>query len=59
LYAVWIKIDESLPWIELESEYQTRVEAKREAKNVLDHARIKVVRGQRRTKQVKVLATIR
>jgi len=59
LYAVWIKIDETLPWIELENEYQTRVEAKREAKDILDHARIKIVKGQSKAKQVKVLATIR
>jgi hypothetical protein len=59
LYAVWIKINETLPWIELEKEHQTRIEAVKEAKNVLNHAAIKIVKVQRKTKRVKVLATVR
>jgi hypothetical protein len=59
LYAVWIRINETLPWIELEKEHQTRMEATKEAKKILNHAEIKIVKVQRKTKQVKVLATIR
>jgi hypothetical protein len=32
MYAVWIKIDETLPWIELNRTYQKREDAKRVAK---------------------------
>jgi hypothetical protein len=59
LYAVWIKINETLPWIELEKEHQTRIEATREAKNILNHAAIKIVKVEKKTRRVKVLATIR
>jgi hypothetical protein len=59
LYAIWIKINETLPWIELENEYQTRVEARKEAKKILNHAKIKIVTEQEKTQRVKVLATIK
>ena len=59
LYAVWIKIDETLPWIELKGEYQTRMDAKKAAKEILKNTTIKIVRMQRKTKQMKVLATIK
>jgi hypothetical protein len=59
LYAVWIKINETLPWIELESEYQTRSEAMKEAKKILFQAKIKIVKEQQKIKQAKVLATIK
>jgi len=41
LYAVWIKIDDTLPWIELKGTYQTRGEARKAAKKVLGNAGIK------------------
>jgi hypothetical protein len=56
---VWIKIIETLPWIELENEYQTRAEARKEAKKILNHAKIEIVTEQKKTKRVKVLATIK
>ncbi|HVP92678.1 MAG TPA: hypothetical protein VMS94_02925 [Acidobacteriota bacterium] len=59
MYAVWIKINETLPWIELEKEHQTRSEATKEAKKILNHAAIKIVKVQRKTKRVKVLVTAR
>lgn len=42
LYAVWLKVDDSLPWIELGHTYGTRQEAKRVARDL--HMRIKVVK---------------
>jgi hypothetical protein len=59
LYAVWIRINETLPWVELENEYQTRAQARKEAKNVLSRAKIKVVTKQKSTKRVRVLATMK
>jgi hypothetical protein len=58
LYTVWIKIDDSLPWIELQGEYQTRIDAKKAAKSILSHARIKIAKTQGKTKSMKMLATI-
>ena len=43
LYAVWVKIDETLPWIELKGKYQTRGEAKKAAKEILNHAEMRII----------------
>jgi hypothetical protein len=42
VYSAWIKIDESLPWIELEEAFQTKAEAQRAVKEILSRARIKI-----------------
>jgi len=57
LYAVWIKIDETLPWIELKGKYRTKREAKKTARNVLDHVEIRVVEMPEKKRIVKALAT--
>ena len=59
LYAVWIKIDETLPWIELKGEYQTKSEAREAAKELLKKMGIKIVRVPERKRQMKALPTIR
>ena len=43
-YTTWIKIDESLPWIELKETFQTKTEAKVSAKEKLSAVRIKIVK---------------
>ena len=43
LYAVWLKIDETLPWIELKGKYETRREAKKAAKEILNHAEMRII----------------
>jgi len=52
LYAVWIKIDETLPWIELKGKYKTRGEAKKAARKILDNTEMRIVEmpEQRRVK---------
>ena len=57
LYAVWIKIDETLPWIELKGKYRTKREAKKAARDVLDRVEIRVVEMPEKKRQVKALAT--
>ena len=44
LYAVWVKIDETLPWIELKGKYQTRGKAKKAAKEILNHAEMRIIK---------------
>jgi hypothetical protein len=44
LYAAWIKIDETLPWIELKGEYLTRGEAKKATEKILKGTEIKIVK---------------
>jgi hypothetical protein len=59
LYTTWIKIDETLPWIELKGAYQTKREAKKAAKNLLSNIKVKIVATPEKRKQMKALATIR
>jgi hypothetical protein len=59
LYAVWIKIDETLPWIELKGTYQTKREAKKATKDFLNSIKVKVVETPEKQKQIKAMATIR
>jgi hypothetical protein len=53
LHAVWIKIDETLPWIELEGTYETRKDAKKAANSRLYRARVKIVTLTKESKQLK------
>lgn len=43
MYVVWIKIDEILPWIELEGKYRTKKEARMVAKENLNEIQMKIV----------------
>jgi hypothetical protein len=59
LYAVWIRIDETLPWIELKKEYTTRKEARQAAQYTIGRLAAKLVRISQEDKPLKVLATVR
>jgi hypothetical protein len=59
LFAVWIKVDETLPWIELKGAYQTRREARRAAEGFLNSMQMKIVSIPEKRSQTKVLATIK
>jgi hypothetical protein len=43
MYSAWVKIDESLPWIELKEAFQTKTEAQEAIKKKLDRVKIKIV----------------
>jgi hypothetical protein len=59
VYAVWIKVDETLPWIELKRTYQTRKEARKAAQDFLNSMQIRIVTMPEIEKKVRPLATIR
>jgi hypothetical protein len=59
VYTVLIKINETLPWIELEGTYQTKKEAKAAARIYLNSIETKIVELPAKRKRVKALATIR
>jgi hypothetical protein len=59
VYAVWIKVDETLPWIELKRTYQTRKEARKAAQDFLNSMQIRIVTMPEIEKKVKPLTTIR
>ncbi len=58
-YAVWIKIDETLPWIELKGTHQTRGEAKRAAEKFLNSVKIRIVKMPEKRRRIKALVTIK
>ncbi len=51
LYVVWIKFNETLPWIELEGDYKSREEARKAAQNILDDTVMKIVEISERKKE--------
>jgi hypothetical protein len=44
MYAAWIKIDDSLPWIELRETFQTKTEANEATRKKLKTVKIKIVK---------------
>jgi hypothetical protein len=59
LYAIWVKIDETLPWIELSGTYQTEKEARKIARELLSKIRVKVVKVEKERRQMKAVATVK
>jgi hypothetical protein len=59
LYVVWIKIDETLPWIELKGAYQTRREAKKAANESLSMVKVKTVESPEKRSPMKALASVK
>jgi hypothetical protein len=59
MYAVWIKIDETLPLIELKRSYQTRKEARKCAEDFLGSIQTKIVSLPEKANQLKPLEIIR
>ncbi|MCS7096304.1 MAG: hypothetical protein RMK50_04510 [Nitrososphaerota archaeon] len=51
MYAIWLKVDDSLPWIELECTCETRQEANRFTRKL--HMKVKVVRVGKRNRAYK------
>jgi hypothetical protein len=59
LYAVWIRVDETLPWIELKGVYQTRKEAREAAKEFLSKINVKIVKAEKERRQMKAVVAIK
>jgi len=57
MYSAWIKIDDSLPWIELEGAFQTKAAAQKALKERRSKVKIKIAKMSKQEKQIK--ATIR
>jgi len=55
MYSAWIKLDNSLPWIELEEAFQTKAEAQRAVQEVLSKVQIKISKLSKK----KIKATVR
>lgn len=58
LYALWMKIDETLPWIELKGTYETIEDAQKVAKELQGKLIVKVVGIDKKRKEMKALVTV-
>jgi hypothetical protein len=54
--VIWVKIDETLPWIELKGEYETREAAKKATDEALNGVKIRIVKASKSRENVKALA---
>lgn len=53
MYSALIKLEESLPWIELEEAFRTKAEAQKAVQEVLSKAKIKISRLPKHEKRLK------
>jgi len=42
MYSAWIKLEDSLPWIELEEAFQTKAETQKTVQKVLSKVKIRI-----------------
>jgi hypothetical protein len=59
LYSIWIKIDKTLPWIELKGEYETKNEARQAAQIAKSKIATKLVKIPQERRLIKDLITVR
>jgi ribosomal protein S11 len=59
MYCVMVKIEESLPWIELKGEYATRTEARQAAQRVMQRIGMKIASIPDEKRPMKALVTVR
>jgi hypothetical protein len=59
LYTVLIRVDETLPWIELKGKYETRKEAKRAAAEAIEKMAVMVMNVPEDSKPLKAVAIMR
>jgi hypothetical protein len=59
MYTAWIKIDESLPWIELKETFQTKIEAQEAMKEKLSKVKIKIVKMPTKKKPIEASITLK
>lgn len=59
MYSAWIKLDDSLPWIELEEAFQTKAEAQEAAEESRSKFKIKIVEMSKQEKQIKATVRVR
>lgn len=59
MYSAWIKVDDSLPWIELKEVFQTKAEAQEAIKEKLGKVKIKIIEMSPRKNMVKASITVK
>ena len=59
MYSAWVKIDDSLPWIELKEAFQTKAEAQEVTKEKISKVKIKIVKMPLKKNFLKASLTIK
>ena len=59
MYTAWIKIDESLPWLELKETFQTKTQAQEAMKEKLSEVKIKIVKVPTKKKTTEASITLK
>lgn len=59
MYYVMVKIEESLPWIELKGEYATRTEARQAAQRVMQRIGTKIANIPDEKRSIRAVVTVR
>jgi hypothetical protein len=59
MYVVYVRIDDTLPWIELKGNYQTRSEARRAAEDFRSRIQAKIVNMPEKSKPLNAIAIAR
>jgi hypothetical protein len=59
MYYVMVKIEESLPWIELKGEYATRTEARQAAQRVMQRIGTKIANIPDEKRSMRAVVTVR
>jgi hypothetical protein len=59
MYSAWIKIDDSLPWIELEGAFQSKAAAQEALKERRSKVKIKIVKMSKHERQIKATIKVR
>jgi len=59
LYAIWVKVDETLPWIELSGTYQTKEEARKMVRELLSKIKVKIVKVEKERRKMKAVVVVK
>jgi len=59
LYCIWIRVDDTLPWIELKGEYETKEKAKQAGQTVTGRIAVRLVKLSQERRLAESLVTVR
>ena len=58
MFSIWIKIDKTLPWIEINGTYETRKEAKKAAETFLNSIQLRIISTPENRRKLRELVTL-
>ena len=59
MYCIWIRVDDTLPWIELKGEYETKEKAKQAGQTVTGRIAVRLVKLSQERRLAESLVTVR